>query len=232
MATYSFYKIVCNDLDVKYTYVGSTQNFTRRKHEHKRNCINSNFKVYTTIRENGGWDNWKMIEIEKKICNDKREAELNERYWYEELNAELNTHRPRMTEQEQKEMKARDDKKYQETHKEQIRETRKIWEENNKEHLTEYKKNWYEENKDRTYECECGSIVSYSAKERHFRTQKHKDYLTGTIREKIPDSVLKANYREKNKKITYECECGEIVCKLNKARHERTKKHQEIINER
>jgi len=32
---YIICKIVCNDLDIKYTYVGSTKNFTRRKYEHK-----------------------------------------------------------------------------------------------------------------------------------------------------------------------------------------------------
>ena len=40
-------------------YIGSTSNFTQRKHQHKSNCRNDNgkeynLKLYQTIRENGG----------------------------------------------------------------------------------------------------------------------------------------------------------------------------------
>ena len=62
------YKIVCNDLNVRDKYVGSTTNFTNRKSNHKKCCSNEtsrdyNYKVYQMIRLNGGWDNWNMIEI-------------------------------------------------------------------------------------------------------------------------------------------------------------------------
>ena len=30
------------------------------------------------IRDNGGWDNFKMIEVEKYPCKDKRDAERRE----------------------------------------------------------------------------------------------------------------------------------------------------------
>jgi hypothetical protein len=96
------YKIVCNDLTIQDVYVGSTTNFTKRKHTHKNNCIsekyhNHNLKVYEFIRNNGGWSNWSMIEIEKYPCNNKIEAEKRERYWYEELNAKLNSRIPYIT---------------------------------------------------------------------------------------------------------------------------------------
>jgi len=64
---YVFYKIVCDDLDIKYTYVGSTKNFTRRKCMHKyasKHQKLSHMKVYSTIGEHGGWNNWSMIKIE------------------------------------------------------------------------------------------------------------------------------------------------------------------------
>jgi predicted GIY-YIG superfamily endonuclease len=56
------YKIVCNDLDVPFLYVGFTTDFTKRKNRHKTSCNNSNseaynFKIYSFIRSNGGWDN-------------------------------------------------------------------------------------------------------------------------------------------------------------------------------
>ena len=93
------YKIVCNDLEIKDLYIGSTTEFTKRKYAHKNNCndINSkayNFKVYDFIRNNGGWNNWIMIEIEKFPCNDGNEARSRERHWSETLCATLNDRTP------------------------------------------------------------------------------------------------------------------------------------------
>ena len=93
------YKIVCNNLDINDLYVGSTTEFTKRKYKHKNSCFNNNypsyyFKVYDFIRNNGGWHNWTMIEIEKYPCNDGHEARARERYWCEQLNANLNTRTP------------------------------------------------------------------------------------------------------------------------------------------
>ena len=77
------YKIVCNDENVDYLYIGSTTNFTKRKTNHKSICnninnVNHNQKKYIEIRNNGGWENFKMIEVEKYPCNDNREAEARE----------------------------------------------------------------------------------------------------------------------------------------------------------
>ena len=38
------YKIVCNDLEVKDIYVGSTSNFRNRKNKHKIKCNNEKTK--------------------------------------------------------------------------------------------------------------------------------------------------------------------------------------------
>ena len=70
------YKFVCNDLNVTDVYVGNTTEFTKRKSSHKCNCNNENckshnLKVYQIIRANGGWLNWRMIEIKKYPCNDR-----------------------------------------------------------------------------------------------------------------------------------------------------------------
>ena len=60
-------------------YVGHTTDFTKRKNCHKKVCVNPNYsshnlKLYTMIRENGGWDMFKMLEVKKCPCNDSREA--------------------------------------------------------------------------------------------------------------------------------------------------------------
>ena len=59
------YKITCCDETIKDVYVGHTTNFVQRKHAHKQGCNNpksSNYdcKLYNTMRERGGWNNWKM----------------------------------------------------------------------------------------------------------------------------------------------------------------------------
>ena len=93
------YKIVCNNLAITDCYVGHTTDFNRRKSRHKHSCyyeekkINRN--IYKTIRDNGGWENWTMVEIEKFPCADRNEAAARERYWYEQLNtAKMNMIKP------------------------------------------------------------------------------------------------------------------------------------------
>jgi hypothetical protein len=89
------YKIVCNDLSITECYVGHTTDFARRKSCHKNACTNEkhkmyDLKIYKAIRENGGWENWCMITIEKYPCKDVYEACARERYYYEQLNSNLN----------------------------------------------------------------------------------------------------------------------------------------------
>ena len=90
------YKIVCNDTPE--FYVGSTTDFISRKSHHKSRCNNEknknyNLKIYKTIREYGGWDNWRMVLVEKFPCENRREAEKREEEIRVELNATLNTKR-------------------------------------------------------------------------------------------------------------------------------------------
>jgi hypothetical protein len=112
------YKIVCKDLNIKDCYVGHTTNWVKRKSRHKENCNKLNTKIYKFIRENGNWENWEMIEVKKYPCNDKREAESEERKIYEELNAGLNNNRPFITEDERKEYNKKKNKKYYQKNKE------------------------------------------------------------------------------------------------------------------
>ena len=94
-----FYRIVCNDLNIKDCYIGQTTNFIKRKQQHKRysnneNLTYSNLKVYQFIRENGGWDNWTMVMIEQISCENFNEACKLERKFLEEYNATLNNNIP------------------------------------------------------------------------------------------------------------------------------------------
>jgi len=88
------YQLKCNDDNITEIYVGHTTNFLKRRQYHKNDCKNqSKLKVHKTIIENGGWDNWKMLEICKYPCLDRREAEKKEEEVRMELKAGLNSQR-------------------------------------------------------------------------------------------------------------------------------------------
>ena len=92
-----FYKICCKD--VADLYIGHTTNFVQRKHSHKQGCTNIksstyNCRLYTFIRNNGGWDNWHMEIIAFHECNDLMSAKKYEQYYFEKYNATLNSIEP------------------------------------------------------------------------------------------------------------------------------------------
>ena len=129
------YKIVCNDLNVKYIYIGHTTDFTKRKSHHKYACNHSNnkeynCKVYKTIRDNGGFENWTIVIVERmENCKDSEEARSRERYWYEQLSANLNTFRPIVSDDEIKDQKLRYIKVYNEINKDKLQQYRKVYNE-------------------------------------------------------------------------------------------------------
>ena len=92
----TIYKIYCKDTNMTDTYVGHTTNFKEREYSHMKCCenIHNNTKVYKTIRENGGWNNWDMVEIANYNCKDLIEAKMKENYHYEELKSTLNSYPP------------------------------------------------------------------------------------------------------------------------------------------
>ena len=171
------YKIVCNDLQIKSVYVGHTTNFRQRKSGHKSICYNENKKsynqnVYKFIRENGGWENWSMIEVCKFPCADKREAEAEERKYYENLNADLNTIRPFSSETEKKLEHKQANKEYRIKNEDKIKQYKKEYHEKNKDKIKQHKKEYYEKNKDKKkqtnkeYRIKNKDIISQKAKEK------------------------------------------------------------------
>lgn len=99
------YMIYCIDPAITAVYIGHTTNFDIRKSQHKSICNNTNYnsykiKIYTTIRANGGWSNWKMVELEKYPCKSKKEAVMRELELYDKHNSVLNTRRPLVPDEE------------------------------------------------------------------------------------------------------------------------------------
>jgi len=212
MANYSdtiIYRIICNNPIITNCYVGHTTDFKIRNRHHKYNTTNSdsdkhNASVYQFIRENGGWDNWSMIQIETFPCETKKEAETREREWIEKLNADLNTITPTQTHEE--------------------------WKEKNKDKIKEYKAEYYIKNKEaidkknmKNYE-KTKEVRSEKMKEYY---EEHKEDIIKKSAEYYEKNKLKISEKGKEK---YTCECGSLVRLDGKSQHNRTAKHLAFVN--
>jgi hypothetical protein len=134
------YKLVCKDTAVTDCYVGHTTRFPNRKAMHKYNAdkIQSrqhNYYVYRFIRENGGFSNWDMVQIEEYPCENSRQAETRERYWLETLKASLNKNIPTRSKTE-----------WEADFPEKVKQHKAKWRNANKEYIKAYSK-IYNENK-------------------------------------------------------------------------------------
>jgi len=180
MVNYSnsiIYKLVCNDTNITDIYIGSTTCFARRKNQHKTNCNsvnneNYNRKVYQFIRDNGGFQNWDMIQIEQVECKTKRDLESKERHWIETLKSTLNKIIPTRTKKE-----------WINANKDELKEYKKEWHQNNKDKLKEsrkeYFKNYRDTNKDEINKkviCDCGKSSRISNIIRHKQSKPHIFY--------------------------------------------------------
>lgn len=97
LTDYIMYKICPKNTDLKYCYIGQTTNFGNRQRQHLKNTVTKSdkkhyhLKHYVAIRENGGWDEWEMIEIEQFNGKTKLEARMREQELIKQHNANLNS---------------------------------------------------------------------------------------------------------------------------------------------
>ena len=223
----TIYKICCKDTLITDIYVGHTTNFTKRKNQHKTSCSNENDKkykqyVYEFIRQNGGWENWTMLQIENIKCKDKREAEAKEQYWIEYLNSRLNSNKPYAKCKEEPKLYKHD------------------WYEDNKDYILEKAKNNYEENKEQKIKYQ----TQYAQENKEKISEYHKEYRklnketlaekTKIYREEHKEEarISQKEWREKNKEILkakqgeiVNCECGHQYTFGNRSRHFQSKVH-------
>ena len=191
------YVIKCKDDNITEEYIGSTTHFIERKCAHKICCNNDNdknktynYKIYKFIRDNGGWDNWIMLEIEKYPCQDKNEAHKREEEIRIDRKSKLNSikafgaetikeyhkiyhqeHKDKIKEQkikyyeEHKEECLKKCKKYREEHKEECLKKCKKYREENKDKIKEIKKQWC----NKEFICKCGWVGTNYTKRTHFK---------------------------------------------------------------
>ena len=202
-----FYKIVCKNADTKDCYVGHTTDFKRRKSEHKKHCNLETYKshynlpVYRFIRENGGWDIWDMILIKTEECDNSLHARQRERYYLENENSTLNRVVP-------------------------SRPYAEMLNENKERYLAYWRQYYYDNIEKRKQQAK-----EYRETHKKRKRETDKRYRENN-HEKIQDyhKIYRQNHIEERHhylKETYTCSCGCEVRKCNKARHERSNKHQQ-----
>jgi hypothetical protein len=166
--SYIIYKICCDDLP-EFIYVGSTKSFRHRKSSHKSSYNKGDTKkIYNTIRENGGWDNWRMVILEDIGEVSLTQARIKEEEHRVKLNANLNTLSCYLTTEQKKENKKQYFKNW--NNNNTTRETyMKEWKEQNKEKINESRRQYYQKNKE---------------KEKEYQRQLyHKKYIDNIINE-------------------------------------------------
>lgn len=168
-------------------YIGKTTNLKKRLnyHKHKLNLCRSRFLnnfQYLVIEEFDDEDALDSAEqfyydlykdlYGDKIINKCRPLQQHKEY------CEKNKERIAQYQKEYNE-------EYNERHKERLAEQKKEYRETHKERLLEKQKEWRQKNKERILEqmkqkitCDCGSVINYGDKSKHFKTQKHQNYLS------------------------------------------------------
>ena len=152
LKNYTMYKILPKNAALEYCYIGHTNNFAFRKQQHRVPCIDTShskahIKLYETIRNNGGWDEWEMIELEKFCDKTKLEARIREQELIIEHNANLNMLSAYITEDERQANKKAITEKFRAENKEYLAEQTKKYKEEHKEVIAEQMKKYREENK-------------------------------------------------------------------------------------
>ena len=205
------YKIQHKELN-ELLYIGSTTHFRNRKTCHKSDCYNTkrkcyNYKLYKTIRENGGWDMFNMILVKEYPCDNRRQAEAEEDKCIRLIKSSLNMIRAYVSEEEKLEHRKEYDKEYymlnkdtkikeynertrdirlgqmkeyREQHSDYFKQRDREYHEHNKTRRNIYHKEYYYQNRDKAnekYDCECDGRYTHQHKASHFKSKKHQTFI-------------------------------------------------------
>jgi len=197
------YKICPKNTALKYCYIGQTANFGNRQRQHLKNTVTKSdkkhyhLKHYQAIRENGGWDEWEMVEIEQFNGKTNLEARMREQELIEEYNANLNSVSAFVTEEQRASTKKAITEKYREENKELLKEQTKKYKEDHKDIISEQMKKYREENKEKI-RAKTKEYIENN-KEKHDETQKvwrEKNKEISKEKRKLKTAELKAEKLE------------------------------------
>jgi len=192
----------------KFIYIGSTVDKKRRLREHKRVCTcpgerNHNNLVYKLIRENGGFDNWEMIVIEKKRCESVEELRKLEQAWIDKVGPVLNQGKAWVSEEAALKTKHAGQKRcYQ----------------NRKEHYKGKAADYYKNNKEKVLKR-----MKERANDEEFKEQRKKYTKEWREKKKKDAEYMAAQKKKKEKyKEKIECDvCGKKVSRGNLSTHKK-----------
>ena len=225
MSEYTIYKIICKNNLITDCYVGQTMNFKLRGQQHQNKCNNPksdryNIKLYTFIRDNGGFDNWDIKLIATYNCVDKYEAYKFERLHYEELNSTLNDKYPARTKKESFAL-------YRINNKDKLKDLDKIYRDNN-----------VEKEKARNALYRANNVEKEKARHALYNANNVEKRAEHNIKNADKIKAQRAEYRtlnaDKIKAKSSEvktCDCGKTYTHQHYLRHCRTQYHlKNIIN--
>jgi len=169
----------------EFVYYGSTCNFKQRMIQHKCDCNNKkgrhyNFKLYKTIRDNGGWDAFTKCIVEDNIETEKQWKE-RETYYLRQFECNMNT-RHHKTEEEYKASQKESSKAYKVKNKESINIYMKEYREKNKEKI--------KAQKSKRIICECGRTIRQGGKAAHERTPTHIKLMVAKLMEEYISQII------------------------------------------
>ncbi len=132
-------------------YIGSTTDVYKRKYRHKINSVSGTAKLYKMIRENGGWEYFKMVVVKLFPCDSKVELLLEEDKVMQEYKVSMNQHQAYGINWDYRNEQK---KKYANENKDYFNNLAKI-----------------------KVECECGCVLRKADLSRHIKTKKHIDLM-------------------------------------------------------
>lgn len=176
------YKICCRDPHITDIYVGSTTELVKRRSLHKHTCNKPDAKhhhlpVYQCIRENGGWANWQVVQIESLSCECGEDLRKREREVFDELRPTLNKNRPLLFDGERQEYNRASANAHYKANKDTAKANAKTRYEKNREERCEQMRAYCAAKAKEKITCGCGSELQKIGLSTHKKTKKHQKWL-------------------------------------------------------
>ena len=218
------YKVVSPDF--RKCYIGSTtEGIKKRLIRHQKASYNYKLKngkkkdcSCFRLFDEYGFDNCKIYWIEDYPCNSKKELEAREGYYIRNSECVNKVIAGREKNEREKEYRAKN--------KERLDEYYNEWKNNNQEHLKQYRATHYQENKDH-YRQKGKEWRENNTEKKKEQDKKYREEHQEELKQYFKTyNHLNKEKRQAYKQQKYTCDCGAILCRGSKSKHQITKQHQ------